>query len=391
MKAFTKKFLSLAISALTLTNTASISAYADVTRGLSEEEILNSSVKPVMTVTKELLQPDSGVSSKKMNISVSLSGADGKYASTGIHLFYDSRLTPERDSHGKIIIKKGDAAENLNMLSGNDDTKESEGMNGLFVATSSNSDSGMDGEFFSFDVTLPTDAKNGDVFPIDIVYMEYAHATDIFIDVYKKNIPMQVYLFTKGIYNSENPISNSAEYLRDMKNCSALTYIDPSCDGYIAVADSHFEETYIPYLVPSKITMQQGDTSNIIVVNQNGKKIEWTSSNTSVVTVRNGAVTAVNEGNAIVYAVCGDNVMQCEINVINNSSYLAGDANLDRKVSISDAVRILQYIANNNKYPLSSQAAKNADVYGNNDGVTANDAAAIQRYDAGVTLTLPEQ
>ena len=67
MKAFTKKFLSLAISALTLTNTASISAYADVTRGLSEEEILNSSVKPVMTVTKELLQPDSGVSSKKMN------------------------------------------------------------------------------------------------------------------------------------------------------------------------------------------------------------------------------------------------------------------------------------------------------------------------------------
>ena len=277
------------------------------------------------------------------------------------------------------------------MLSGNDDTKESEGMNGLFVATSSNSDSGMDGEFFSFDVTLPADAKNGDVFPIDIVYMEYAYATDIFIDVYKKNIPMQVYLFTKGIYNSENPISNSAEYLRDMKNCSALTYIDPSCDGYIAVADSHFEETYIPYLVPSKITMQQGDISNIIVVNQNGKKIEWTSSNTSVVTVRNGAVTAVNEGNAIVYAVCGDNVMQCEINVINNGSYLAGDANLDRKVSISDAVRILQYIANNNKYPLSSQAAKNADVYGNNDGVTANDAAAIQRYDAGVTLTLPEQ
>ena len=94
-----------------------------------------------------------------MNISVSLSGADGKYASTGIHLFYDSRLTPERDSHGKIIIKKGDATENLNMLSGNDDTKESEGMNGLFVATSSNSDGGMDGEFFSFDVTSPRRCK----------------------------------------------------------------------------------------------------------------------------------------------------------------------------------------------------------------------------------------
>ena len=60
-----------------------------------------------------------------------------------------------------------------------------------------------------------------------------------------------------------------------------------------------------------------------------------------------------------------------------------GDANLDKKVSISDAVAILQYIANGSKYPLEEQALINADV-DTNLGVTGNDAAVIQQVDAGV-------
>ena len=389
MKKFFRGLFSLAFSAVLLFHAVSFPAYADVTRGLSEEEIMNSSVKPVMTVTKELLQPDGNISSRRMTVSVCVSGADGKYASTGIHLFYDSRLAAERDSKGNIIINKGEAAEELNMLFGADNTKKSEGMEGIFAATSANANNGMDGEFFSFDVILPEDARNGDVFPLDIVYMEYAYATDVFIDVYKKNIPMQAYLFTKGIYNDENPITNSGDYLRDRERCSALADINPSCDGYIAIADTHFEETYVPYLVPSEMTMQKGDKSDIIVVNSNGKKIAWTSSNTTVATIENGTVTAVGAGRAVIYAVCGDTVMTCGINV-TGGTYLAGDANLDGNVTISDAVRILQYLSNGDKYALSAQAAENADVYGNYDGITANDAAAVQRYDAGITKSLPE-
>ncbi|MBP3762055.1 MAG: cellulase family glycosylhydrolase [Ruminococcus sp.] len=67
---------------------------------------------------------------------------------------------------------------------------------------------------------------------------------------------------------------------------------------------------------------------------------------------------------------------------------LYGDANLDGKVSISDAVRVLQYIANASKYSLESQALANADVDGSK-GVTGKDAAVIQQYDAGVVKTLP--
>ncbi|MBR1592342.1 MAG: glycoside hydrolase [Ruminococcus sp.] len=60
-----------------------------------------------------------------------------------------------------------------------------------------------------------------------------------------------------------------------------------------------------------------------------------------------------------------------------------GDANVDGNVTISDAVSILQSITNAEKYPLSAQGAKNADVYNNGDGITGKDASVIQLVDAG--------
>ena len=63
---------------------------------------------------------------------------------------------------------------------------------------------------------------------------------------------------------------------------------------------------------------------------------------------------------------------------------LLGDANLDGKVTVADAVAILQYIANKDKYQLSSEGRDNADVYARGDGITASDALTIQRVDSGL-------
>ena len=60
-----------------------------------------------------------------------------------------------------------------------------------------------------------------------------------------------------------------------------------------------------------------------------------------------------------------------------------GDANTDGKITVSDSVAVLQYIANAEKYPLSAQGAFNADIDGE-DGITGGDATAIQRIDAGI-------
>ncbi len=61
-----------------------------------------------------------------------------------------------------------------------------------------------------------------------------------------------------------------------------------------------------------------------------------------------------------------------------------GDANCDGKVEIADATLILQFLTNKDEYQLTEQGMKNADVIGNGDGVTAQDALTIQQVDAGI-------
>ena len=72
------------------------------------------------------------------------------------------------------------------------------------------------------------------------------------------------------------------------------------------------------------------------------------------------------------------------------TSYIIGDANSDFKVSISDSVKILQNIANSEKYTLTEQEKINADCYDPGSGITGLDAAAIQKFDAGIIDKLPE-
>jgi len=69
---------------------------------------------------------------------------------------------------------------------------------------------------------------------------------------------------------------------------------------------------------------------------------------------------------------------------------LIGDANLDNDVTIADAVTILQFIGNKDKYKLDDVAKANADCCDVGDGVTGKDALAIQKLDAKVIKSLPE-
>ncbi len=71
-----------------------------------------------------------------------------------------------------------------------------------------------------------------------------------------------------------------------------------------------------------------------------------------------------------------------------NVSKLKGDANLDGKVSVVDAVAILQSIANRDKYELKPQGKINGDVDGDGDGITGADALKIQKLDAGAITSL---
>ena len=67
-----------------------------------------------------------------------------------------------------------------------------------------------------------------------------------------------------------------------------------------------------------------------------------------------------------------------------------GDANCDGKINVADAVAILQYVANKSKYELSPEGIINADT-DSETGITGGDAISVQRYDAGIVTSLPEE
>lgn len=62
---------------------------------------------------------------------------------------------------------------------------------------------------------------------------------------------------------------------------------------------------------------------------------------------------------------------------------MLGDVNLDGKITLGDSLAILQFIANEDKYPLNAVQQANADVYDGTDGITGNDSVVIQMIDTG--------
>lgn len=66
------------------------------------------------------------------------------------------------------------------------------------------------------------------------------------------------------------------------------------------------------------------------------------------------------------------------------------DADLDGVISIADAVNILSYVSNNEKYPLSDEALNVSDVNQRGDGVSNMDALAVQKLISQVLTSLTE-
>ncbi|MDE6426230.1 MAG: dockerin type I repeat-containing protein [Ruminococcus sp.] len=63
---------------------------------------------------------------------------------------------------------------------------------------------------------------------------------------------------------------------------------------------------------------------------------------------------------------------------------LLGDANEDGKVTIADAVLIMQALSNPDDFWLTPQGATNADIVGDGDGVTVMDALRIQEMEINI-------
>ena len=130
------------------------------------------------------------------------------------------------------------------------------------------------------------------------------------------------------------------------------------------------------------------DVGDVIV---NKKAIETTSTTTSETTT-----TTTTKPAETTTTTTSEIPTTSTTTIVDDLLY--GDANTDGKVDISDAVMILQAIANKDKYGLTGNDPthitesgwRNADCSSVGDGVTTKDALAVQKYIIDL-ITLPEQ
>ena len=75
----------------------------------------------------------------------------------------------------------------------------------------------------------------------------------------------------------------------------------------------------------------------------------------------------------------------------SDNKNVAGDANCDGIVDIADIVLVKSWLLNSEKYTISEQGIKNADVESTGNGINSNDAVAIQQFVLKLLDKLPIQ
>ncbi|MCM1506496.1 MAG: hypothetical protein NC177_05100 [Ruminococcus flavefaciens] len=125
-------------------------------------------------------------------------------------------------------------------------------------------------------------------------------------------------------------------------------------------------------------------------VKVDGTKYTSSGDGTITVDVKAGShtITKADSANLFYMVYAGEGSSTTTSSSSDNKVY--GDANTDGKVSLADAVLIMQALSNPNNYKLTAEQQDLADVYNRGDGVTPIDALSIQKYDLEIITELPE-
>ena len=201
-KQVTRSMIMLLITCALLLDCLNITVWAGAAVGAENYNLngLNpdeAPIKPTLTVSKVVLKKSDINSDRTVDMTISVSGAADKYAPTGLHVIFDSRLKVKTSNVAgyTIYAKLGDAGEYLSQV------QQGYGDNGFYLATSSSDDIGQDGVLWKFTMILPEDASKGDTYPVQIAYNPKPSAPDLFTNADRDTDGqlMDAWVFTRGI------------------------------------------------------------------------------------------------------------------------------------------------------------------------------------------------
>ena len=187
--------------------------------------------KPTLSLTQ--LQVPINQIKWTYTIELTVSGAEMKYAPTGIHVRFDDRLQLQVIDE-EDYADYGSAASKLGHKQRPDYIDENGTPHGLFLSTScGNGNNGKDGVLWFFKVKLPSDAKVGDKYPIEIVYQVNKENTllhDIFTNLAddKDGKNMEAWVFTSGIEQGYIEITDAKPITGDLNGDGILDASDAS-------------------------------------------------------------------------------------------------------------------------------------------------------------------
>ncbi len=187
--------------------------------------------KPVLSISR--LKVPVNQLDEDIDIELMVNGAEGKYASTGLHVKFDDRLQliPVDDED---YADYGPAAKKLSAKQELDYVDENGDPHGLFLTTScGNGNGGKDGVLWSFKVNIPENAKVGDKYPIEVFFWvdkENSMRHDIFTNFAndKDGKNMEAWVFTKGIEQGYIEITGARPKMGDLNGDGIIDAVDAS-------------------------------------------------------------------------------------------------------------------------------------------------------------------
>jgi hypothetical protein len=171
----------------------------------------------------------------------------------------------------------------------------------------------------------------------------------------------------------------------DEENCDSVTNIyKTNCGLVIECALGEFESYYIS---PDVYNFGSEEKANTLIsyISENYPELNASieqNSTAYVVNIDYGELSE-EEQFAIVTDIFENLRFQCydvALADVPLSAYYEGDINLSGSVEITDAVKVLSYDSNPEKYPIDEIGQVLGDVYNKGDGINNMDALQIQKY-----------
>ncbi|MCM1315723.1 MAG: dockerin type I repeat-containing protein [Prevotella sp.] len=423
MKKFSKFIACLSAFAMCISMldfSGSISAYsANYTgNGFSEAQIAESLVKPNIKIDNEyLLGTAWGPGEGTVYIDITLSGenVDNNYCNTGLYITCPPDNVYNSYSLEILDVKAGKAIESLSYevsyITDNNGTK-----NTVYLKTEGDSNAGKTGVMYTLICKTPYYVRGGEQFPINIDIEDgKSYFTNYEND--KTGKLMQDYLFTKGIKNgtvtsgymttTTVTYTNTTYYTTTTTTTVTYPQPDPNTTYYTTTPTSvRTTDMTTTSTTTTEEPVQTTTTTNTTAPVVTGTGYEnWTMFEDTIVSIENNKVTFAERGKTSVMnngsnmdmikdagvgskvsveaivSPSGSILNIINIEVLEKPDVPTGDANSDGKLSVADAVLIMQALANPEEFSITKECAEAADVVNKGDGITSMDALAIQMID----------